>query len=215
MPKVPPELAASFTTPTSSLSQPFGLITDSPLPNNSSRGNNNLLSDDQLVSRVPDSLDPSSLPSERDPDSQFEPSSKSLPPPLQFILDSIKSTLRDYFTINPPHTIQRLAELILYPTHQYRTLPAYLRAVDRVVSVSSGANLFPLPQTNGPTDDRELPNGSVNGTTNSFMLADHGLGSDESLGGALLTPISWLTSTGLEDTSGNHLEDGMKKSFYT
>jgi hypothetical protein len=164
------------------------------------------------VSRVPDSLNPSSIPSELDPDSQLETSMKSLPHPLQFILDSIKSTLRSYFTTNPPHTIQRLAELILYPDRQYRTLPAYLRAVDRVVSVSSGADLFPLPQTNG-SNDGELPNGSMNGTATSFMITDHGLGSDESLGGALLTPIPWLTSTGLEDTSGHNLEDGMRNAL--
>ena len=164
------------------------------------------------MSRVPESTNSSSLPTEHDPSSQFETIAKNLPPPLQFIYDSIRSTLRSYFSINPPHTVQRLAELILYPTHQYRTLPAYLRAVDRVVSVSSGANVFPLPQTNGSSDDRDLPNGSANGTVTTFMVTDYGLGSDESLGGALLTPIPWLTSANLEGADGHQLDDGMKNS---
>jgi hypothetical protein len=51
-----------------------------------------------------------------------------------------------------------------------------------VLSVSSPSTAFPLPQ------NTELPNG---GLQNGF-----GLGSDESLGGALLTPIPWLTGGG-------------------
>ncbi|KAG5298243.1 hypothetical protein I7I48_07631 [Histoplasma ohiense] len=142
----------------------------------------------------------SSASNERIPDSQPQsaPTDDALPPPLVAILLSIKSTLKTYFSTNPPHTIQRLAELILHPTRYYRTLPAYLRAVDRVVSVSSGADIFPLPRSMplpGGIIDTNLANG-VNGTGSyNFMLSDSDLlGSDESLGGALLTPIPWLNN---------------------
>ncbi|OAX83929.1 hypothetical protein ACJ72_01695 [Emergomyces africanus] len=146
---------------------------------------------------------PSSASSERVPDSQPEsgPTDDALPPPLVAILSSIKSTLKAYFSEKPPHTIQRLAELILRPTLHYRTLPAYLRAVDRVVSVSSGADIFPLPLSMplpGGMIDVNLANG-VNGTgSGGFMFSDNNsLGSDESLGGALLTPIPWLSNSAL------------------
>ncbi|KJF60291.1 uncharacterized protein CIMG_12857 [Coccidioides immitis RS] len=131
-----------------------------------------------------------------DSQSQSSPSETDLPPPLQFLLSSIESTLRQSFSSKPPHTIQRLAELLLRPSRHYRTLPAYLRAVDRVVSVSSGADIFPLPVAVPPgvIIDSALANG-VNGTTTSFSLFnDSSLGSDESLGGALLTPIPWLSN---------------------
>ncbi len=122
-------------------------------------------------------------------------------------LNSILRTLRGSFAEKPPHTIQRLAELVLNPNKHYKTLPAWLRAVDRAVSVTSTADIFPLPQaqslpqgvldgahTNGVT------NGLGSGTGGGGILwtnsdtRDAGLGSDESLGGALLTPIPWLKS---------------------
>ncbi|WEW57646.1 DNA repair protein rad50 [Emydomyces testavorans] len=134
----------------------------------------------------------------RIPDSQPQssPTEGALPQSLQFMLSSIESTLKRSFSSRPPHTIQRLAELILRPTRHYRTLPAYLRALDRVVSVSSGADIFPLPLAVPPsvTVDGSLSNG-VNGAGTSFSLFnDSSLGSDESLGGALLTPIPWLSN---------------------
>ncbi|KAL3476370.1 hypothetical protein BJX99DRAFT_227994 [Aspergillus californicus] len=134
------------------------------------------------IERVPDSL----------PASQAGVSSSVLPAPLLLLLRSIQSTMRSFFNSKPPHTIQRLAELILQPNKHYRTLPAYLRAVDRVVLVTSSADLFPLPlQSSAATAQ---PNGTINGSDHAFMLADNTFGSDESLGGALLTPIPWLTN---------------------
>ncbi|PGH01825.1 hypothetical protein GX51_05005 [Blastomyces parvus] len=151
----------------------------------------------------------SSASSDRIPDSQPQsgPTDDALPPPLVAILSSIKSTLKTYFPSKPPHTVQRLAELILRPTQNYRTLPAYLRAVDRVVSVSSGADIFPLPLSMplpGGIIDTSLVNG-VNGTGSSgFTFSDHdALGSDESLGGALLTPIPWLTNPDISGGKGS------------
>lgn len=116
----------------------------------------------------------------------------------------------------PPHTIQRLAELILRPTAHYRTLPAYLRAVDRVVSVTSGADVFPF---SAPTDISPQPNGLVHASNSAgtYVTPDfaHGPGSDESLGGALLTPIPWLTNVSFEGEDAHALEEGMWCSLDT
>ncbi|KAF2713559.1 hypothetical protein K504DRAFT_462071 [Pleomassaria siparia CBS 279.74] len=113
---------------------------------------------------------------------------QSLPQDTVNFYNSIRSTLSGNFAKNPPHTIQRLAELILEPKRRYAYLPSYLRALDRVVSVSSPTTIFPLPQA-------VLPNagGLLNGTTSTPPSI---LGSDESLGGALLTPIHWLQNRG-------------------
>lgn len=103
---------------------------------------------------------------------------------------SIRTTLSKNFPKHPPHTVQRLAELILEPERRYKYLPAYLRALDRVVSVSSPLTIFPLPQAVLPTTG-----GLLNGTTPTTSQSAT-LGSDESLGGALLTPIPWLQNRG-------------------
>ncbi|KAL9116128.1 MAG: hypothetical protein Q9227_000497 [Pyrenula ochraceoflavens] len=157
------------------------------------------------VTHVPDSL----------PASQTAPT--DIPELLITQLESITTTLRSSFSTKPPHTIQRLAELVLSPNKHYRTLPAWLRAVDRAVSVSSTADIFPLPtaQPLPPSMvDASMVNGIQNGNNNNnnnggagtgtstsswssssmFPSPDNngGLGSDESLGGALLTPIPWL-----------------------
>ncbi|KIW89919.1 uncharacterized protein Z519_09349 [Cladophialophora bantiana CBS 173.52] len=135
---------------------------------------------------------PDSLPQSQD----VAPAAlNELPALLLQMLNSVTHTLRSSFSERPPHTIQRLAELILYPTKHYKTLPAWLRAIDRVVSVSSPANIFPLSET------PPVVNG-VNGDGGGGILWNNGdvrngydsnsLGSDESLGGALLTPIPWL-----------------------
>ncbi|GFF41199.1 hypothetical protein IFM46972_06460 [Aspergillus udagawae] len=138
--------------------------------------------------RVPDSKPPSFVDS----------TTNTLPPPLMLLLDSIKFTLKTFFTSKPPHTIQRLAELVLRPNAHYRTLPAYLRAVDRVVSVTSTADVFPL-QTETSAGQA---NGVLNGGGHSFMFPDHAPGSDESLGGALLTPIPWLAGASSPGNDG-------------
>ena len=136
------------------------------------------------------------------------PSADTIPDLLIQQFTYITQTLRTCFSEKPPHTIQRFAELVLSPTKYYKTLPAWLRAVDRVVSVSSTADIFPLPHAQplpGSVIDTTLTNGLANGIgsgtgcggilwTNSDSRNgyDAGLGSDESLGGALLTPIPWL-----------------------
>ncbi|KAL1612749.1 hypothetical protein SLS60_000978 [Paraconiothyrium brasiliense] len=113
-----------------------------------------------------------------------------LPPETITFYSSIRNALSTNFPNGAPHTIQRLAELILEPKRRYRFLSPYLRALDRVVSVSSPNTVFPLPQAVLPT-----ATGLFNGTT-STNSAQASLGSDESLGGALLTPIPWLQNRG-------------------
>jgi hypothetical protein len=95
--------------------------------------------------------------------------------------------LENNFQENPPHTIQRIAELVLRPKQEYCYLPPYLQALNRAISVSSSTSSFPLPSITLGTQS-----GAAGLLVNGNM--DSALGSDESLGGALLTPIPWLTA---------------------
>lgn len=154
---------------------------------------------------------------ERVPDSQPQSSSQTddtLPPQLAQLLGSIRLSIQSFFMDKPPHTIQRFAELILHPTAHYRTLPAYLRAVDRVISVTSGADIFPFTT---PANTNTQPNGFVqpSNSASTYLTPDyaHSLGSDESLGGALLTPIPWLTNASFGAESMGSLEEGMSISI--
>lgn len=115
----------------------------------------------------------------------------TLPPQLLSLLSSLRSTLKTSFATAPPHTAQRLAELILRPTNHYRTLPSYLRALDRVLSVSSPANVFPLPAVGSSmaSANGRLLNGS------STPDSSNTPGGDDFVGGAILTPITWLSVT--------------------
>lgn len=118
------------------------------------------------------------------------PQVQELPPDTITFYSSIRNALSTNFPKGAPHTIQRLAELILEPKRRYRFLSSYLRALDRVISVSSPNAIFPLPQAVLPT-----ATGLLNGAT-SANSTQASLGSDESLGGALLTPIPWLQNRG-------------------
>lgn len=117
-----------------------------------------------------------------------------LPKQLADMVDEIKNHIGS-FKSYPPHTIQRIAELILYPRAHYKALPSYLHALDRVAAVTSGTDTYPLPppipdmssiQLNG--DEPNDPAMAVS-WSNPTAVA---VGSDEALGGALLTPIPWL-----------------------
>ncbi|KAE9368835.1 hypothetical protein N431DRAFT_547718 [Stipitochalara longipes BDJ] len=130
------------------------------------------------------------------------------PPQIQTLMTSITSTLTTLFTKYPPHTVQRLAELLLAPKQHYKTLPSYLHALDRVVHVTSGAHTFPLPPAiPDPSSLTVLSNGtsltasgkdplSISWGNPASNPTASSLGSDESLGGALLTPITWLQKNG-------------------
>ena len=120
-----------------------------------------------------------------------------LPGALQSFYDSIKRNLSNTFADKPPYTIQRLAELLLVPDKNYKTLPAFLRAVDRVVSVSSTSDIFPLPyavvDTNG--------------------VLGH---SPEDFNGAALTRIPWLgdeTSEWLGDDNTGTMGDEEERTM--
>ncbi|EEH36642.2 hypothetical protein PAAG_07060 [Paracoccidioides lutzii Pb01] len=208
MPTIPPTLSNTHDTP-SLIPSSYPIQEVNPQSNN----NKENAPPSQLQTspgRPPVPAFRSSVPIEQIPDSQLQSTDDALPPPLVRILSSIKYTLRTYFSLKPPHTIQRLAELILQPTRHYSTLPSYLRAVDRVVSVSSGADIFPLPASlpiPGGLIDTNLVNG-VNGSgSSSFVLENDALGSDESLGGALLTPIPWLRDSALPGGNNDGILD--------
>ncbi|KAK5155171.1 hypothetical protein LTS14_006126 [Recurvomyces mirabilis] len=128
------------------------------------------------------------------PPDSLETPAGTLPPDLLGSYHYSTRMLEQNFSRSPPYTIQRLAELVLYPRKHYRFLPAYLRALDRTVSVTSPASEFPLPQL---TAAANAENGDflTNGETTQPSERDS-LGSDESLGGALLTPIPWLRNNG-------------------
>lgn len=127
------------------------------------------------------------------------------------MLAEITGVLHETFHTYPPHTIQRLAELVLEPRKHYRSLPSYLHAVDRVVHVTSGNNIYPLPPAmpdmshmhiNGVTEpaSTQEPSGDQQQQLDQPTQANWAgsnigsvpIGSDEALGGALLTPIPWL-----------------------
>ncbi|KAI1267696.1 hypothetical protein F5Y18DRAFT_443466 [Xylariaceae sp. FL1019] len=109
----------------------------------------------------------------------------TLPAQITQMLSEITSTLASTFPTYPPHTVQRLAELVVSPKQHYRSLATYLHALDRVVHVTSGLNVYPLPSINA-----QNPAGLANGIASQSLWASPG--SDEALGGALLTPIPWL-----------------------
>lgn len=214
MPRVPPEATTSSVPhhfPSSTDPSSSQLQHSNSIPSSSNK--ENAFPADLQTPPWPtaSSAAATSPSSERVPDSQPQsftpPTNETLPTPLISLLDSIKTALKSLFASKPPHTIQRLAELILYPNVHYRTLPAYLRALDRVVSVTSSAEIFPL-QVQASANQ---PNGVTNGGGGSFLF-DQAPGSDESLGGALLTPIPWLSNdASFEDGTG---ETGMEgKAF--
>lgn len=136
------------------------------------------------------------------------------------MLAEITGVLNESFHTYPPHTIQRLAELVLDPRAHYRSLPAYLHAVDRVVHVTSGDNIYPLPPAvpdmthmtiNGfvpsdpGADDGASENGADAGQAAIWASTSNGapIGSDEALGGALLTPIPWLARRAANGDGGS------------
>lgn len=124
------------------------------------------------------------------------------------MLDEIISVLRTNFPQYPPHTVQRLSELVLRPRQHYRHLVPYLHALDRVVHVTSGANVYPLPPALPDVGAMSLLANGVGGASAGSLSIDtaaaNSLGSDEALGGALLTPIPWLSRR----ANGSGSEDG-------
>ncbi|KAL9000167.1 MAG: hypothetical protein Q9169_001069 [Polycauliona sp. 2 TL-2023] len=157
-----------------------------PEPSNPESQKENAIPDPSLPSEAIHPPEPEPLPPP--PNMSMAPPAGTLPPQLLSLLSSIQANLRSSFSEAPPHTAQRLAELITQPRSHYRTLASYLHALDRVVSVSSPATIFPLPNTTA------TPHGSyLNGTITPVGTNDSD--PDETLGGAALTPIPWLRET--------------------
>ncbi|APA09547.1 hypothetical protein SS1G_06315 [Sclerotinia sclerotiorum 1980 UF-70] len=150
------------------------------------------------------SISPKQDTSNEGPSSDFPPSLESLPSICYKQLLDIQNTLNKTFPTHPPHTIQRLSELLLNPTQHHRSLPSYLHALDRVIHVTSPITAFPLPPaipdprvsssvlSNGTPPSVDPLSISWSNPTSGTASVNGGLGSDEALGGALLTPISWL-----------------------
>lgn len=179
--------------------------------------------------RPPDPSNAASVSDTQDPPST-QLHNGTLPEAYINILDSIRRALTTNFATGPPHTIQRLAELLLRPRSYYRFVGPYLHALDRIVSVSSTADAFPLTGLHstgnagaaggggGGSGDSGaiLPNGTSNITPSSAAASTNAwtlLGSDESLGGARLTPIPWLTSAHQDQPSeGEECQDTEQSS---
>lgn len=123
-----------------------------------------------------------------------------LPQQIETMLQNIKAHVKNFDT-HPPHTIQRLSELVLRPRLHYKALAPYLHAVDRVATVTSSTNIYPLPPA-----IPDMSSISINGEDASDPAAAVGwanptnssLAADEALGGALLTPIPWLNRSSPE-----------------
>ncbi|PTB68194.1 hypothetical protein BBK36DRAFT_1133101 [Trichoderma citrinoviride] len=144
------------------------------------------------ASQSQSSLPPPPQQQQQQPSSSQTQEPGALPKQLADMVD--KSHIAS-FKSYPPHTIQRIAELILRPRAHYKALASYLHALDRVAAVTSGTDTYPLPppipdmssiQLNG--DEPNDPAMAVS-WSNPTAVA---VGSDEALGGALLTPIPWL-----------------------
>ncbi|EMD59539.1 hypothetical protein COCSADRAFT_126821 [Bipolaris sorokiniana ND90Pr] len=183
------EIIAEFPKPPTDTTPnpPASAITDLP----SRPGTSNALSSQDSHATDKENAPPATPPRPPVPSFSAATEPQGISADINTFYSAIRTTLSKNFPKHPPHTIQRLAELILEPKKRYRFLPPYLRALDRVVSVSSPLTVFPLPQAVLPT-----ASGLLNGATSSTTPQPAPLGSDESLGGALLTPIPWLQNRG-------------------
>jgi hypothetical protein len=80
--------------------------------------------------------------------------------------------------------------------------------------VTSDAAIFPFTT---PANTNAQPNGFVqpSNSAGTYFTPDyaHSLGSDESLGGALLTPIPWLTNASFGAEGISEMEEGMSINF--
>ncbi|KAI8965398.1 hypothetical protein F5Y11DRAFT_9217 [Daldinia sp. FL1419] len=178
-----PPLARRHSEPTENFLSP---LPSSPIEPPSSASSQDNKENSPIAQRV--NPPPTSAPA-----SSIALPSRTLPPQISSMLTEITSTLKSTFPKYPPHTIQRLSELVLSPRHHYRTLPTYLHALDRVVHVTSGLNIYPLPPA---IPDMKTASLLSNGISDAMAAASPSPfatpGSDEALGGALLTPIPWL-----------------------
>lgn len=146
----------------------------------------------RLVSPLPSSPPPTQSQEPKNDEPKPAPEAQSLDPgqlpqQIEKMLSDITEQLNG-FKDHPPSTIQRLAELILRPRAHYKSLAAYLHAVDRVVMVTSSAGYYPLPLTHEPNSN---PAETVSWVNPASASATSGADED-AYGGAILTPIPWV-----------------------
>ncbi|KAK6204132.1 hypothetical protein LQW54_008364 [Pestalotiopsis sp. IQ-011] len=197
-PRAPVVIPSSIPRPPASDSDTENFLP--PLPSSPTNPPSTTSSQDTNKENTP--IAPRSLPQVTSAPAPNVPAPEPLPPgtlpaQIQDLLTEITRTLTETFPTYPPHTIQRLAELVLTPKRHYKSLPTYLHAMDRVVHVTSGLNVYPLPPAipDMSTSSGLLSNGVPDAAgPNPFATP----GSDEALGGALLTPIPWLQPHGPE-----------------
>ncbi|ORX91504.1 hypothetical protein K493DRAFT_339324 [Basidiobolus meristosporus CBS 931.73] len=75
------------------------------------------------------------------------------------------------FKSDPPFTVQRLCELIAYPKEHHKSLPKYMRALEKVVTVTSTYADFPLV-ANGDVDVTKNPPEEASGELVSMDSED-------------------------------------------
>lgn len=143
-----------------------------------------------------------------------------MPQPILDLIDYIMTTLKTNFAKYPPHTIQRLAELILFPRDHYRYLAPYLHAIDRVISATTTINMYPLPLSEpepeafailaagvAPSAPEDPANSEdENGLSSTGFDLPSGSDLDDFLG-SLLTPIPWLRRRTSNDFSEDSTTD--------
>ncbi|EPE09605.1 protein phosphatase 4 core regulatory subunit r2 [Ophiostoma piceae UAMH 11346] len=139
----------------------------------------------------------------------------TMPEPAVELIEYITSHLKTTFPKYPPHSIQRLSELVVCPYQHYRYLGPYLHALERVVSVTSGSNRYPLPSELPPSQAAILNGTATLSNSGRASSQSHENGtnggeagkggsavgapaestqdwSSDTSWGALLTPIPWL-----------------------
>lgn len=237
IPRIPPPTTAAPASPpeprllaplppSSDAVEPSSSVPDAESGAAAASSNNTSAASSQETNKenaAPPDQEPPSQPPPSDPEPDAPQSSVAelepgaLPPQITAMLAEIAGVLNETFHTYPPHTIQRLAELVLEPRRHYRSLPAYLHAVDRVVHVTSGNNIYPLPPAipdmshmsiNGFVDGQDGDGAGDGGSDSAQAIwasSNNGslIGSDEALGGALLTPIPWLARRATNGDGGS------------
>ncbi|KAJ1807358.1 hypothetical protein LPJ75_004822, partial [Coemansia sp. RSA 2598] len=66
-----------------------------------------------------------------------------------------------------PFTIQRIAELLAWPERHYRSVIKFLRAVERVVYVTSTVDEFPTTTKKRPAEEDEMPMETSDGSVHA------------------------------------------------
>ncbi|KAK9454779.1 hypothetical protein V1511DRAFT_500949 [Dipodascopsis uninucleata] len=115
------------------------------------------------------------------------------------LMSELICTFTASFESGPPYTLQRLAELIQQPTSHYKVREKFLRAIERVLSVSSRLQDFPLPFI---SSHNEL---SMNGMAS---YSESGSKLNEMV---ILSPIEWLVDTGTPPPEDLSLNETGKK----